>query len=397
MAKTKHLSLLVTVNTVGWLPELNYGRHKNLVDNEQRRCEHAVMMSSTLRWDANQTIEVQEASAEFVAKFKTYVEATLTQMESQTETSKYPKTSSTPELTLNMAQRREAFKAMWYPDGKFQAPKYDATFAYQRGGSLPDAIALIIADGVKAKDAIEGYLLPIRVVEYANLAERIIACGRENTGKDTGRVSIMKHWPSLFQLAYDLFTAKAGNISQSEVNQLLAGGVVKNNNDGIKVHSLLVLNQRFPELGIADKIMNSGVNADGKDLGQEFAASLDRTRVWKMAQYLDDKKVASDATEGVDYAVATTASVVSEYLANPNAGNGEKVSMASKALVNTNMNTTPNMIEKYILRAIAINKLEDLAKIRHPALSVEALTSLNEWATKAGIAKKNSKGEFELV
>lgn len=388
MAKALVLSILVSLNEVFWDPTKNYGRHTALVDNEQGRCEHAVMLMDG--WDPNQPIEVSEFDEAGLKRVETIITAEMAALEGLQSDSKYPTLGA--ETKLNMAQRREAYKALYFPDGKIKLPKYDATFAFQRGKALPDTIALIVAaTGKKVTDVVKGYNLPVRVVQYANEAERVKACGLENTRKDTGRKSIMKHWPSLFQLAYDYFVAKP-SASMAEINELLAGGVVKNNNDGIKVHSLLSLDHRFPELGIKDKVLNAGMDKDGKDLGQEWTATLDRTRVWKMVQWLDKEKAAKDKAAGVDYADETTQDTVAQYLASPNADKDEKIVPASKALINTNMNLTPNLIEKYILFAVATGKMELLAKFRTPTLSIEKLAAMNALAVELGIA--NTKGEL---
>lgn len=389
MAK-QALAILVALSDVIWRPVKNFGRHAALVDNEQLRCEHAVLMEGG--WDPNQPIEVSELDEEGLKDAERIIREQKAALDTVVNDSEYP---TTPKSKLNAAQRREGFNAIYFPDGKLKLPKYDATFAFQRGGCLPDTIALKIAGGIKAADVVANYNLPVRIVKYANEAERIKACGLENTRKDTGRVSIMKHWPSLFQLAYDYFSAKP-SANMSEITELLAGGVVKDNNDGIKVHSLLILDHRFPEAGIKDKILNAGFGPKGEDLGDIFASSLDRTRVWKMVQWLDAERAKKDSAQGVDYCTgkATTQDDVVSYLANPSEGKGTKVVMASKALVHTNMNSTPNMLEKYVLKAIATGNLAMLTKLRVPAITIEMLKECNALALKLGLV--DEKGELKI-
>lgn len=390
MAKATAFAILVTVNEVFWRPAKNYGRHAALVDNEQRRCEHAVMMKDG--WNQTQMVEVVEFDEEGLKDTAKIITEEMERLNQVMNDSEYNVAGN--KIKLNAAQRREAFKAIYYPEGKLKLPKYDAVYGFQRGWSLPDAIALQASiTGVKVSDVVTDYKLPVHVVTYKHESERIRVCGLENTMKDTGRVSIMKHWPSLFQLAYDFFAAKP-SANMAEINELLAGGIVKNNNDGIKIHSLLTLDHRFPELGIKDKILNAGTDKDGKDIGQEFAASLDRTRVWKLVQWLSEEKAQKDCAKGEAYCTgkATTQDDVAVYLADPSADKEVAVVPASKALIHTNMNTTPCMFEKYVEYAIATNRMELLTKLRTPALSIEMLRTLNDLAVKIGIATE--KGEL---
>lgn len=393
------VAILVNVSDVFWLPRKNYGRHSSLADNEQRRCEHAVMMHK--RWDMNQTVEACEFTKEGLEEVELYITTEMAELEKVINDSEYklPDDGMTKTIKLNAALRREAYRAIYFPGGKLKLPKYDATFAFQRGGSLPDAIALeSFISGVKVTEVAKSYNIPVRVVEYASEAERVRACGLENTGKDTGRVSIMKHWPSLFQLAYDFFVAKAGAVSMAEINELLAGGVVKANNDGIKIHSLLTLDSRFPEAGIKDRIL-AGITKDAKgvetDEGQKFGESMDRTRVWKMVQYLDQKKVESDiANAKVDstYSILTTLDVVKAYIANPYADKETTVKPVTAKQIDSHRKMTQSPFVRYILYALTFDRMDLLAHLYTPVISLEVKAEFEALAEKIGIAKDGKIG-----
>ncbi len=391
MAKNIVLAILVGVGDMLWRPAKNTGRHQALADDEKKRCAHAFMMTDG--WDVNQPIECSEFDEEGLKDAAAIITAGMEALENIREDSVYP---TTPNTKLTIAQRREAYRAVWFPDGKLRLPKYDATFGFQRGLSLTDAIALKSAiTGEKVKDVANGYKLPARIVKYESEADRILACNLENTRKDTGRTSVVKHWPTLFQMAYDYYVARAGNVTMAEINEMLAGGKVQNNNDGIKVHSLLVLDHRFPEAGIKDKLLSAGVDKDGKDLGQEFGESMDRTRVWKMVQYLDAKKVQSDiANPKIDstYSKDTTLEVVSEYLADPHADDEVKVKPATAKLIATNVLQSPSLIVKYVLKAVALNRMDLLSAFYMPSITAETKQSLDSMAEHLGIAKNGKIG-----
>lgn len=410
MAKQeKHdvVTIWVPANEVYWLPRLNFGRHNSLVDNTAKQNEHAVLISSLGKdalpgtyWASKEAIPVcllqdADGALDYIGTVTEVSEAILALKGALSGTHPEDTFPTVPTPTkLNDAQLREGFNALFFPNGELHIPKYEGIACFQRGMSVYKAVALLIASGMKPEEAVSKMRLPVEVTVLRDKAHRISICGFENTMKDTGRTSIMNHWPSLFKLGKGLFDAKGGTATQSAINTLINGGVVKDSNKGIKVHSLLLLDQRFPNLGISSKILDAGVDKDGVDLGQKFAESIDRTTIWKYAQWLDSAKFQTDLTTGNDQATIRAAAgfqgstgeeEVADYLADPASFKDVAVQMASKAVVNTRMTGTPNLVEKYILNAVATGRMERLSKLNAPAMHVEDLTKMNAWAFQLGL------------
>lgn len=401
MAKQNVNSIIVAPHEVYWLPENNFGRHISQVDNNAERNEKGCILASK-KWDKNKVIEVVPFTKEKLVEVEARILAGLTALEGAHPDETYP----TCGKTLSDAQEIAGYRALWFPNGKIRLPKYEGVFAFQRGTyGIYKAISLLISDikdkvtAEKMEACVDELALPVRVMEYKNQAERIAACVLENTRMDTGRKSIEKNWPSLFQIAKDYYDASGGVATQSDINELLAGGTVKDNNDGIKVHSLLVLDCRFPSLGIADLLLKGKdiLDKNGKVIGNEgldFGNKMDRTVVWKFAQWLSEKKVNEDKTkrdagkgnwDKLPPIAITTEKAVAEYLADPKMFSGApKVSPVPESTRQSKQDTTANMFAKFVFWVMAdVERLPYLTKLEDK----ETLLECNALAEKMGLAK----------
>lgn len=396
--KPEAVTVWAQPNDIFWFPEMNFGRHEALVDDTKKQNRHAVIISNApMYWMSKEAVPViimDEATRE---KAKVAIEALRTSLAGAHPEEEFPTVPTAKKLSDS--QLREGFNALYYPNGELHLPKYDGIACFQRGTSLFKAVARLISEGKSPEEAVKLMRIPVEIHQLKNHAERVILCGLENTSKDLERTSIMGHWPSLFKLGKSLFDATAGTCTMAEINRIINGGVVKNSNSGIMINSLLKLNQRFPEVGISDKIEKAGTGPKGEDFGQKFVSGLDRTQVWKFAQWLDGAAFQEQLANGDKYAVKraktggtgmTKKEELVDYLANPSAyKDDEKDKMAEKSVVDARLLQTPNLIEKYILDAVATNRMERLSRLNVPGISIESLTSMNEFAKKLGLVDEN--------
>lgn len=374
----------------------NYGRHISMMDGEIGHRAKAVLLKAG--YDKNQTIVVTPLNAAEKLEVEAEIWQEWERLLSNTVAAKYPAPCN-QELTAE--QERAGFRALYIPDGKtVRVPDLDGVFGFQRGKAYWRAIALNIADGMSAEDAVDRMKLPVRIKTFASEAERIDECALENTRKDAGRVSIVNSWPSLYQIGKRYFDAAGGQVTQSTINRIVCGGEVKNNNSGIWVHSMLMLDCAFPELDITNRLLNGGDLLNNKgivigDKGQEFADTLDRTCVWKLAQYLSEAKVNSDTplalAEPNKFPIKpqlTTMPIVKEYFDNPAGFKAVVVTPVGKASIESNKNMTNNMFEKFVLWVCQDeSRLTQLSRLRHPSVSLELLREINALAETIGICK----------
>lgn len=390
------LGKLVPCNKVWWSPSHNYGRHVSKIDTEAESALRAVNLYE-VGWDTTKVVAVVELSDEDKVRVETEIRAHLATLEASLVDYEYPERGKGYKLTH--AQFTSAFRSKWFTEeGEFRGCDYEGVFAFQRARTIIPIIAMKIQDGMSPKDAIASFKIPIIVEKYATLADRIKRCSDENNRQDTNRNSIVKNWPSQFKIAKD-YTDAGGDMKQSTINRLVAGGVVKDNNDGIKIHSLLVLHTRFPRLGIADKLLNAGTRIEKidkreiiHDLGQEFGESIDRTRIWKLAQWLDVEAVARDMKLDKDFGglvcQQTTEKIVLDYISNPESYKAApQAGMAPKSTVKAFVTNTPFLFAKYIGRNIHDNTMDKLGKITH--LPMEVLDELNALCVKYGFTDIN--------
>lgn len=337
------------VSNVVWLPWNNFGRHEAKIDSEDDRRRIGVTLANE-GWLVTQPVKIVKLTKDGQAKAVEYLKQCYADLEKLTLDSDFRDQGKVTKISA--AQIREAFKARWMPKGKVEAPEYEGVYAFQRGSSLDFAIAYAMQLGLEPIKHI-----PCYVVEYTNEADRIKDCMEENFAKDALLNDVTNHWPSIIQGANKYYEATGRAATLSDITRMVSGGDEKLVGRGQKAHAIVILNSRFPQLGIVDKIVKGGVREENGrmvDLGQEYGASLDRRKLTEYEQGTRAKTEKPSNPKDVE-----------EYFLNPTAKTNAPIKpLTWKALNNVGQNS-PNHLVRYILQASANEKFaaENLAAL----------------------------------
>lgn len=367
MAKNTLKLVFEMVSNVIWLPWNNYARHDAKIDDEDFRRNIAVTLANE-GWNPAMPIKIVALTKEGQAKAVEYLETLWKAL--QGVHPEMPFKNQGKITKVSDAQVREAFEGRWFTKGKINPPTHEAVYAYQRGGCIDWANAYAMAIG---QDPIK--TLPCYIMEYKTEAERIKDCMDENYTKDALLNDVTNHWPSIIKGANAYYESTNRLATQADITRLVSGGDNNMVGRGQKVYPILILNSRFPEMGIVKKIVEGGTRVEnGRDIdvGQEYGASLDRATLLKF--------MAGTATD-VEATKVVKKSEIQGYFDNPSAMKEKATQPLSFKAIGTLGANSPNYLVRYVLQALA-NK--DTA-----AANLEALTKLtpecNELVTAAGL------------
>jgi len=328
------------VSNVIWLPWNNYARHDAKIDSPDFRRNIAVTLANE-GWNPGMPIKIVALSKEGQAKAVEYLTSLWDALQGvHPETPFKDKGKVTK---VSDAQTREAFELRWMSKGKIVAPTYEAIYAYQRGGCLDMAIAYAMAIGIEPIAT-----LPCYIMEYKTEAERIKDCMDENYMKDALLNDVTNHWPSIIKGANAFFEATNRLATFSDITRLVSGGDNNMVGRAQKVWPILLLNARFPELGIVKRITEAGFRTENGreiDVGQEYGTSLDR-------------KTLNDLVKGMetDAEKPTKESDIKAYFDDPSQAKPQPTKPLNATGVTALGKNAPNYLVRYVLQALADGK-----------------------------------------
>lgn len=363
------------------MPKYNAGRHDDFKDTDKERNDLAVSIGEN-GYSIDQPMKVIELVTD-EEKAEAMAELVKQQAFYEGLTPDFIFTPFTPKdgvapVKYAAPTLREAWNILHVKNGKLIQPTHANVFGYQRCESFPYAIAYLIARYGKEKAVV--FDVPCNVMHYESQAERILDCIAENVERNIGLKDATLHWPSLYKMGKAVLEdVYGGTCNESQIQKVIGS----NPHRGIMVTKLLVLDKRFPNLGISDRILKAGVNTDGVDLGHKFVEQLDRSKLIALENVTgadpDPVKVAEQNLGNTDEEREAS---IGDYLAHPD--DDKPIKMLTKKGIEDVFSLCSNAKVKYILKAIlmgnkfAINKLNalkdtDNAEMKSLGLSHEAL------------------------
>lgn len=374
-SKAKYKPQVIVASLIVSMAKYNYGRHENFTDTEKERNELAVSIAES-GYSIDQPmkvikLETDEAKAEALAELE-HQQKFFDGLSPEFSTTFKPKNGD-PDVKCVGSVIREAWNLLHVKNGKLIQPTHANVFGYQRVESFPYALAYKIAK--YGKDKTEVFDVPCNVMQYATDAERVVDCINENVERNLGLKDATLHWPSLFKMGL----ATLIEVYNGVANENQIQSIIGKSHRGIMVTKLLKLDQRFPNLGIANKILNAGKGTKGEDLGHAFVESLDRLKLTALENATSETPRADNELLGeVGDTGESKEAAIAAYLADPKGK--APVKMFTKAAINEIIGMVHNKKVKYILRAVvqanafAIYKLNALKDTDDKEMDAVGLT-----------------------
>lgn len=361
------MSKNVKTGAIVWIPENNFGKHENKFDSEKERVEHALMIAHR-GWVIDQPIRATPFSKEGIKKAVEYLQTLWAKLCKLTLDTVVPggNTDGT-EMKLSPSDVKEGFRATFLMKGDTVLPgdiELDGVFAFQRGSALYLANAILIKRGQKPIAH-----LPVNVVTYDNQAERVADCMAENFLKTEGFKDVTNHWPTIMkgiQKYHEALDPKQTPATFAQVLDLISSGAAtKKVGRAQKAHAIYLLDLRFPEAKLIERITNAGIDGKGNDVGQNFAEKLDR-------KYLSDLERGTRVTVPKDVEAKGEDDVM-EYLEDPESFNDAKVEPMTIKVFETRANLSQNQMVKYIYKAFSTGDVESLDALSKVSKEVNAI------------------------